>query len=306
VTEHHVGDSVSVIVAFHNAAATVVSCLDSLVAQADDRVEIVLVDDASTDGGSVLVGQGRNVRLIRQARGGAYVARNRGVQESHGSLVLFTDADCVADARWIATVREAMRDPRVQVVLGRRLAPPGARSLGLVFDYEHARDRYVLESSRPELYYGHANNMAIRRATFERLGPFVVPMRGSDSVLVRRVVDECGCDAVVYRPDALVTHLELGGLWAYYRKVFTYGRHRRLTRALGSARALSARDRREVAALAARSGRYGLARRVGLWVVLVGGMLAWSAGSSSAPLTGHSARLALRRATPVIQSRRGS
>jgi GT2 family glycosyltransferase len=275
---------VSVVVAFRDARRTLPSCVQSLCSQAVPgwRVEIALVDDGSTDGGVGLVRDVPGVTTLREAWSGPYVARNKGVRATSGSVVAFTDADCVAADGWLAALLGPFGDPAVHLVLGRRVAPARSRPLALLLEYEHARDAYVLGGERPELYYGHTNNMAVRRETLERLGPFVEGMRGSDTVLVRRVVDAHSTGSVVYCPSAVVTHLELGGLRAYYGKVFTYGRHRRLTAALGTADPLSTADRLAVAetALAAVGGEQ--ATRLELGALLGVGAAAWWLGSLTA------------------------
>jgi glycosyltransferase involved in cell wall biosynthesis len=283
---------VSVVVAFRDARRTLARCVDSLLSQVVPgwAIEIVLVDDGSRDGSAALVPAVPGVRLVRQGWAGPYVARNNGVRESTGSVVAFTDADCVARDGWLAALLAPLSDPAARLVLGRRVAASDARRLSLLLEYEHARDAYVLGGGRRELYYGHTNNMAVRRETFERLGPFVERMRGSDTVLVRRVVDAHSTAAVVYRPDALVTHLELGGLGAYYGKVFTYGRHRRLTATLGTARPLALADRRAIAAKALGSIGGGTARRIELGALLGLGAGAWWLGSLSAYAPGRPGR----------------
>ncbi len=286
--------TVSVVVAFHDARSTIERCIESLQGQVLDDwdVELIAVDDGSHDDSAKLA-EACGVHLVRQPRGGAYVARNRGVRESTGSIVAFTDADCVAHPGWLAGLLDAFADPHVQLVLGKRVAPVEDRALSRLLMYEHARDAYVLEGEDPEIYYGHTNNLAVRRETFEQLGPFVERMRGSDTVLVRRVVDGRGCEAVRYRSDAVVTHLELGGLRAYYRKVFTYGRHRRLTAELGSARPLSTRDRIAIADRAVAELRGGMAAALELRLLLAGGVIAWWLGSISAFAPGRLGRAGL-------------
>ena len=55
-------------------------------------------------------------------------------------------------------------------------------------EYERTKDEWVLSSGDPEIHYGYTCNMAVRRETFETLGPFERLPRGADTLFVRRVV----------------------------------------------------------------------------------------------------------------------
>lgn len=87
-------DLVSVIVPAYNAAQTVVRTIESILAQTHRAIEIIVVDDGSTDRTAELLKPfaGR-VTVIRQSNRGAPVARNRGFERSRGRYVLFCDAD---------------------------------------------------------------------------------------------------------------------------------------------------------------------------------------------------------------------
>jgi glycosyltransferase involved in cell wall biosynthesis len=84
---------VSVVVPLHDHAEVVGHTLDSIVRQ-NHPIELVVVDDGSTDGGGdVAAGFEPHLRLIRQSRKGAASARNRGLAATTGQLVVFFDAD---------------------------------------------------------------------------------------------------------------------------------------------------------------------------------------------------------------------
>lgn len=85
---------ISIIIPAYNAEQTVRRALDSVLAQAYADVEILVVDDGSTDGtADVVRGYGEKVRLIQQGNAGAGAARNRGVAEARGEFIAFLDAD---------------------------------------------------------------------------------------------------------------------------------------------------------------------------------------------------------------------
>jgi polysaccharide pyruvyl transferase WcaK-like protein/glycosyltransferase involved in cell wall biosynthesis len=86
--------SVSVVIPAYRAAATICRAIDSVLAQTTPPAEILVVDDESPDDlASVLAPYGDRVKLIRQTRGGASAARNRGMESASGDLVAFLDAD---------------------------------------------------------------------------------------------------------------------------------------------------------------------------------------------------------------------
>jgi hypothetical protein len=78
----------------------------------------------------------------------------------------------------------------------------------LVAAYERTKDAYVFGGRRTHLYYASAQNLAVRRTAFERLGLFRERRRGSDTLLVRRAITAGPPDAVRYSPL-----LSLSGTW---------------------------------------------------------------------------------------------
>lgn len=88
-------DLVSVIIPAYNSKAFIRETLESVEAQTYSPIEIIVVDDGSKDGTADYVESLHlpNVRVIRQANGGACVARNHGFRESKGAYVKFFDAD---------------------------------------------------------------------------------------------------------------------------------------------------------------------------------------------------------------------
>ena len=92
------GALVTVILPLWNAAASIKTALVSLAEQSWENLEVLVIDDASTDAGPDLVAdfarQDPRFRLIRQAENqGAYAARNRGLAEATGEFVTAQDAD---------------------------------------------------------------------------------------------------------------------------------------------------------------------------------------------------------------------
>ena len=86
---------VSVVIPCHDAAPFLAQAVESALAQEGVRVEVIVVDDASTDGSvAVARGFGGRIRRVELARnGGACAARNAGAARARGGALLFLDAD---------------------------------------------------------------------------------------------------------------------------------------------------------------------------------------------------------------------
>jgi glycosyltransferase involved in cell wall biosynthesis len=85
---------VSVIIPTYNSARYLPDAIDSVLGQTCRDLELLVIDDGSTDDTEVLVSRyGPPVRYIRQANSGVAVARNRGIEESRGRYIAFLDAD---------------------------------------------------------------------------------------------------------------------------------------------------------------------------------------------------------------------
>ena len=102
---------VSVVIPCYNAADVVAEAIDSALAQRYPAVEVVVVDDASTDGSrDVVAGYGDRVTALHLPanRGPAY-ARNRGVELARGAWLMFLDADNLMAPDTIDGLVEAAR-----------------------------------------------------------------------------------------------------------------------------------------------------------------------------------------------------
>ena len=87
---------VSAIIPTYNYARFLAAAVDSVLAQTLEDIEVVVVDDGSTDETeSLMRGYDSRVRYVRQENSGVAVARNRGIEESRGQYVAFLDADDV-------------------------------------------------------------------------------------------------------------------------------------------------------------------------------------------------------------------
>ncbi len=87
---------VSVVIALHDRLALIGQTLDSLAAELhpEVRLEVIVVDDGSVDGGAELVAdQYPRVQLLRQQRQGAPAARNRGIAAAAAPVLLLLDSD---------------------------------------------------------------------------------------------------------------------------------------------------------------------------------------------------------------------
>ena len=89
----------SIVIPVYNAKASLERCVDSWLRQTRNDLEVILVDDGSSDGSADLCDQlarehaGSRVRVIHQENSGVSAARNAGIRAAEGEFLLFTDSD---------------------------------------------------------------------------------------------------------------------------------------------------------------------------------------------------------------------
>lgn len=84
---------VSVIIPAFNSKQFISKCIDSVIAQSYKNIEIIVVNDGSTDNTTDIVKKYNNVILLNKKNGGLCSARNLGVENATGKYVVFVDSD---------------------------------------------------------------------------------------------------------------------------------------------------------------------------------------------------------------------
>lgn len=111
---------VSVVIPSYNSRRYIAEAIDSVRAQQVENLELVIVDDGSTDDSVEFIRQiAPEARVITQANAGAAAARNHGVQEARGRYIAFLDADDVwVPGKLKAQLKVMEQQPEIDLVYG--------------------------------------------------------------------------------------------------------------------------------------------------------------------------------------------
>ncbi len=158
---------VSCIVAVYNGERFLAETLESIFAQTYEPLEVLVVDDGSTDRTREVVERwGARIRYIWQENAGPVKARNKGIAAAQGDLIAFTDADDL----WLPdkTARQVARLVSPPVIGG---------SVTLIQNFwmdelEHEREQLKNHPRAQPLPGYVVQTLMVHRRTFDRLGLF--------------------------------------------------------------------------------------------------------------------------------------
>jgi glycosyltransferase involved in cell wall biosynthesis len=219
--------SISVVVCAYNASETVEECLTHARALDYPLLEVLLVDDGSTDDTAdiadrVCAGDPR-MRVIRAAHQGLSGARNTGWQSASGDLIVYLDSDAYPTPEWPYYLAIGLDGPMVGGVGGPNLPPPGGSLAAEKVARAPGGPVHVLISDDRAEHIPGAN-MAFWREVLEEVGGFDVTYTaaGDDVDVCWKVLDR-GWE-IGFHPAALVWHHRRGSTKAYLKQQRGYGR----------------------------------------------------------------------------------
>ena len=136
---------VSVIVPMYNCEKYIERCICSLIEQTYKQIEILVVDDGSTDGSAVIIKELQrkncNLKYFYQKNQGVSIARNKAIDEAEGKYLLFVDSDDYLSSNYIEDmVQSAERDQSELVIAGYTLVHADKRKSKQVIPQRYEKD----------------------------------------------------------------------------------------------------------------------------------------------------------------------
>lgn len=201
----------SIVIPAYNAERTLARCLEACLEQSYPRVEVLVVDDGSTDGTAQIAGK-YPVRYFRQENRGPAAARNKGAREAFGEILAFTDADCIPERAWIERLAAALDDG--SGAAGGTYAIANPESLLARMVHEEIVLRHTRLDRDPDFLGSF--NVAFRKEVFDAAGGFdetFTMASGEDNDLSYRL-QELGY-RLRFVPNARVAHFHPSRLLPY-------------------------------------------------------------------------------------------
>ena len=222
--------SVSVLICAYNAEDTIDECLRHTCQLDYPNLEIIVVDDGSTDATAAITRRHPRARLVQIDHAGLSVGRNAGLAAASGEIVAYLDSDAYPSPEWLYYLVLGFDGRRVAGVGGPNVPPPDdpvgahrvARSPG-------GPVHVLVSDDRAEHVPGC--NMAFWREVLLEVGGFdpIYTAAGDDVDVCWKVLD-AGWE-IGFHPGALVWHHRRPGLRAYLRQQRGYGRSEALVEA---------------------------------------------------------------------------
>jgi glycosyltransferase involved in cell wall biosynthesis len=227
--------SLSVVICAHNAGDTLDECLRHTCALDYPELEVIVVDDGSTDETAAIARRYDQVRVVRLRHSGLSVARNEGFRAARGDVVAYLDSDAYPPPEWPYYLVLGFDGENVAGVGGPNFVPhddpPGAQRVARA---PGGPLHVLVADDRAEHVPGC--NMAFWKKFLEEIGGFdpIYDAAGDDVDLCWRVLGR-GWE-IGFHPGAMVWHRRRIGVRAYLRQQRSYGRAEALVEARHPAR----------------------------------------------------------------------
>lgn len=220
---------VSVVIPVFNGAQTLAECLTACLGQTYSDMDVIVVDDGSTDE-TARVAQSFDVHYVYQDNAGPAAARNRGAGAAQGDIVAFTDSDCIPEPNWIESLVAGFDEDAVAVGGGYGIANESSLLARMIHEEIGLRhDNYG-----DEVDFLGSFNVAYRRDAFEKAGGFdeSFPVASAeDNDLAYCLLDNEGTLRFVrearvahYHPTKLRRYLKTQMIHGYWRMKL-YAKH---------------------------------------------------------------------------------
>jgi glycosyltransferase involved in cell wall biosynthesis len=199
---------VSVIIPVFNDPNRLMLCLTALNSQTycSSKYEIIIIDNDSTVKITEVTKQFENVKLLFEEQKGSYSARNRGIRESSGEILAFTDADCLPDDDWIEKgVKRLLENADCGIVGGKIdffFADEDSPTTAEIYEsLTYLNQSQFIEN----LHFSATANLFTRRRIFDKVGFFLADLRsGGDFEWGQRVFAK-GLE-LIYAEEVRVKH----------------------------------------------------------------------------------------------------
>jgi glycosyltransferase involved in cell wall biosynthesis len=176
---------VSIIVVSRNSATTIRRCLDSIINQTYPNLEIVVVDSSNDETKNILIeykkrSPRRAFKLIFQEPRGVAVARNTGIKNASGEVLLFVDADCYIPRDYVAEGMKKFSSHNVLSIATNMRTNYGNSLFGKLLSYYDL----VMYHSSPSLLATHF----VRKKIYDLIGFYDEALEsGEDKELLNRL-----------------------------------------------------------------------------------------------------------------------
>jgi GT2 family glycosyltransferase len=213
---------VSVVVCTHNGQRTIRECLEGLLQLEYENVEILVINDGSTDNTINIINE-FPFRVISTEPVGLSRARNIGMQEAAGEIVAYLDDDAYPDPHWVSYLAEAFKDSDYAAIGGPNVLPGSCNIISDCVDHTPGAPTHVLLSDI-EAEHIPGCNMAFRKKNLESIGGFDVQFRtaGDDVDLCWRIQDAGW--KIGFCSAALVWHHRRNTVKGFWKQQLGYGK----------------------------------------------------------------------------------
>lgn len=213
---------VGVVVPVRNNQEMIGECIESLLDQdyPEKDYEIVIVDNNSTDNTAEIIKR-YPVKYVFEGTKGKTNARNKGIKNASGDIIVFTDSDCIADRRWLSEIVREFEDKDIGGVggkiLGHEVSTRVEKYLEILYN---AYNQNFSSTSPPRVITGNA---AYRRDVLEEVGYFDESFEtGEDYDLSWRVFWRGY--SIRYAPNAIIYHRHRSSARKLFSQYFGYGK----------------------------------------------------------------------------------
>jgi glycosyltransferase involved in cell wall biosynthesis len=215
---------VSIVIPVKNGNATIGSCLQSVKRSYYKNIEVIVVDDHSTDGTAETARLfGCTVLQVTDGQGANH-ARNVGAQSAQGDILLFIDADIMIRRDTILTAVEKLEEGGIDAVVG--LYTARHRHENFISQYKNLWVRYSYLKSPAEIDWLFGAISGIKREAFEKIGGFDTGLRnqqGTEDIELGKRFSQAKMN-VLLDIDIEVEHLKSYTLWSFINNEFTRSR----------------------------------------------------------------------------------
>lgn len=223
---------ISIIIPSYNSAKTIAETIKSLLNQNyREKYEIIIVDSSKDETPDIV--SKFPVRLIKQKSIGPAAARNLGVKNAKGEIIVFIDADCIAPKNWLKNLLKPFSDKSIVAVAGTYRTKNKDSIIARFTGYE-IEQRHEKMSKFDNINFVGTYNCAYRKKIFLKFGGFDEKfVQAEDPELSFRISEK---DYIIkfqpsvyvyhYHPDSLIKYLKQK-FWRAFWKVSLYTKHKK-------------------------------------------------------------------------------